>query len=199
MQRVDDAHRMGRAVEEVGVAERDVARSGSDLLADVVEHDVDRHDAEATPIDRHHRAVTAQVLAAATRLDEAADPLLAIRETKLGVAVERGQVGAVRAHELDGLGAHAVDRLGSQTVAQCLGERQQVGLALPAEQRDDSELTQQRLVERCVEAIGREVGVRQTLAQPRQQLDRDARGGVHAEEDRDQAGPVEALGFEFAA
>src|SRR2546422_3285600 len=62
---------MARAVQEVWVAEGDVRRPRLDLLADVREHDVPRHDEEAPAVDGRDRAVPAQMLAAAGRLDGA--------------------------------------------------------------------------------------------------------------------------------
>src|SRR5438309_7324221 len=62
---------MARAVQEVGVAEGDVRRPRLDLLADVREHDVPRHDEEAPAVDGRDRAVPAEMLAAAGRLDGA--------------------------------------------------------------------------------------------------------------------------------
>src|SRR6266550_3018360 len=49
--------RMSRAVEEVGVAERDVSRAGGDEAADVAEHDVLRHDEESSVVDGRNGAV----------------------------------------------------------------------------------------------------------------------------------------------
>src|SRR2546428_773495 len=62
---------MARAVQEVWVAEGDVRRPRLDLLADVREHDVPRHDEEAPAVDGRDRAVSAEMLAAAGRLDGA--------------------------------------------------------------------------------------------------------------------------------
>src|SRR2546428_9128894 len=62
---------MARAVQEVWVAEGDVRRPRLDLLADVREHDVPRHDEEAPAVDGRDRAVPAEMLAAAGRLDGA--------------------------------------------------------------------------------------------------------------------------------
>src|SRR2546427_11964842 len=59
---------MARAVQEVWVAEGDVRRPRLDLLADVREHDVPRHDEEAPAVDGRDRAVSAEMLAAAGRL-----------------------------------------------------------------------------------------------------------------------------------
>ena len=51
MERGDDAARVVHAVEEVGVAERHVARPAVDLRGDVGEHGVDVGDADATVVD----------------------------------------------------------------------------------------------------------------------------------------------------
>ena len=86
VQRLDDAPRVRRAVEEVGIAEGDVLGAGGDLLIDVGEHDVDRHDAELAVVDRHDRAMPAAVLAAARRLGGAGDAPRAVGHLQRGVA-----------------------------------------------------------------------------------------------------------------
>src|SRR5437870_6083000 len=62
---------MARAVQEVWVAEGDVRRPRLDLLAEARGHDVARHDEEAPAVDGRDRAVPAEMLAAAGRLDGA--------------------------------------------------------------------------------------------------------------------------------
>ena len=57
VQRADQPERMPGAVEEVGVAERDVSRAGGDEAADVAEHDVLRHDEESSVVDGRNGAV----------------------------------------------------------------------------------------------------------------------------------------------
>ena len=73
VQRLDDAHRVRRAVEEIGIAEGDVLGARRDLRRDVREHDVRLHDAELPVVDRHDRTVTAEMPAAAARLRVADD------------------------------------------------------------------------------------------------------------------------------
>src|SRR5437667_11782890 len=72
---------MARAVQEVWVGEGYVRGPRRDLLADVREHDVPRHDEEAPAVDGRDRAVPAEMLAAAGRLDGA-------RELEPAVLVE---------------------------------------------------------------------------------------------------------------
>ena len=67
--RPGDGQRVPGAVQEVRVADRHVGRAGLDALADVGQDDVRRHDEEAPAVHRRDRAVPAQVLAAAARLD----------------------------------------------------------------------------------------------------------------------------------
>ena len=73
VQRFDDTLGVGGAVEEVGIAKGDVLGAAGDLLVDVGEHDVHRHDAELTVVDGHDRAMAAAMLAAARRLGGAGD------------------------------------------------------------------------------------------------------------------------------
>ena len=51
VQRIDDTHRVRRAVEEIRIAEADVRRALRHLRADVGEHDLDGDDAELAEID----------------------------------------------------------------------------------------------------------------------------------------------------
>src|SRR2546423_7377834 len=79
---------MLHAVEEVGVAEREVASTHLDETLDVVQEDVLPHDPDAPVVDRGHRAVAAAVHAAVARLDVADQPLL-VAEHEAGVALQR--------------------------------------------------------------------------------------------------------------
>lgn len=65
MQHAHDGDRVCWSVEEIGVAERNVLSSGRNLLADVREDDVALHNPEFPLVNRHDRAMPAQVLAAA--------------------------------------------------------------------------------------------------------------------------------------
>ena len=89
--RLDDPERMGRTVEEVGVAEGDVLRPGGGLLPDVGENHLAGHDPEAPVVHGNDGTVPAKMLAAAARLGESDDPLSSVRELEPGVAVERGR------------------------------------------------------------------------------------------------------------
>ena len=78
MERFYDPHGMGGAVEEIGIAEGDVARACRDLLPDVGEHHVALHHAKLSLVDGHHRAVPAQMLAAAAGLGVTGDYFRAV-------------------------------------------------------------------------------------------------------------------------
>ena len=67
VKRFDDAHGVRRTVEEVGIAERDVLRAGRHLRGDIRQHDFRLHDAELAAVDRHDRAMAAEMAAAAAR------------------------------------------------------------------------------------------------------------------------------------
>ena len=77
--RLDDPTRVGRAVEEVGVAEGDVLRAGVHLLGDVRHHDIVGHDAQRASVHGHDRAMRTGVQAAARGLGVAGEPPLAAR------------------------------------------------------------------------------------------------------------------------
>ena len=76
VQLAGDPQGMRRAVQEVGIAERHMARAGGDLLLDVAQHRLARDGDEAAAIHRHDRTMPAQVLAPARRLDGGDEALL---------------------------------------------------------------------------------------------------------------------------
>ncbi len=98
-QRLDEPPGVRRAVEEIGIAERDVLGPALDLRGDVGQRDVDRDDAELPAIDRHDRAMAAQVLAAARRLGVADHAPGAVGHLERRVAIQRGQIAPVRGDE----------------------------------------------------------------------------------------------------
>src|SRR5947209_525233 len=85
MKSVDYFEGMLDAVEEIGIAERDMLRAGSDLLANVGEDDVAVHDAEDTFIDWHDGAMTAEMFAAAAGLGGANDAKAVFGDHEMGV------------------------------------------------------------------------------------------------------------------
>src|SRR2546427_6074991 len=91
---------MARAVQEVWVAEGDVRRPRLDLLADVREHDVPRHDEEAPAVDGRDRAVPAEMLAAAGRLDGARELEPAVR-VDVRVLLQRPELRPARHGEVE--------------------------------------------------------------------------------------------------
>jgi hypothetical protein len=84
---------VARPVEEVRIAEGDVARAGRDLLAHVGEHGLHRHHEEPAAVDWRDRAVAAQMFAPAARFhvrgELAPAVLLDVR-----VLLQRRQCGA---------------------------------------------------------------------------------------------------------
>ena len=107
VQRPRDAQRVRRPVEEIGIAEVDVARAGGDLRARILQHHLRRHGEEPPAVDGRNRTVPAQVLAAARRLDVAGDALLA-RDRQPGVLRRAGAARAGRAPARGGGRAGAV-------------------------------------------------------------------------------------------
>src|SRR6266516_5222838 len=61
--------RVPRSVEEIGVAEGDVACPGRDQATDVLQHHAARYREEAAAVDRRDGAMQARVQAATTGLD----------------------------------------------------------------------------------------------------------------------------------
>ena len=68
VERFHDAHGVRGAVEEIGIAEGDVARARGDLLPDILEHHLALHHAKLSLVHRDHGTVPAQMLAAAAGL-----------------------------------------------------------------------------------------------------------------------------------
>src|ERR687885_687824 len=102
------------AVEEVGIAEGDVAGAQLDEARDVPHHGVCADDPDAPVVDGGHRAVAAPVHAAVARLDVAHEPLVA-PEREVRVALERRQQVACRQLEL------AAAELDERLVRPCAG------------------------------------------------------------------------------
>ena len=138
VERFDDPARVRRAVEEIGIAERDVRRALLHLRADVGEHDVDGDDAELAVVDRHDRAMAAAVLAAARGVGRADDLARAVRHLQRRVAIERGQPRAIRLDELQSSGTIGERRLQPSLEARpwaCLRRSQRDLLPPPAPAR----------------------------------------------------------------
>ena len=148
MHRLHDAQRVAAAVEEVGVAEGDVAGAQLDEARDVPHHGVRADDADAPVVDGGHRAVAAPVHAAVARLDVADEPLVAA-EREVGVALERRQQVACRQLEL--APAELDERLVGSRVGRTAGRQ----LADPGRQR--------RLVLAGDRAVGQRADVRSRL------------------------------------
>ena len=98
VQRAHDRQRVARAVEEVGVAERDVARAHGGEALDVAQDGLGLHDADAAVIDGGDRAVPAAMHAPVAGLHVADESLLPA-DRQAGVALEAGQQLARRRFE----------------------------------------------------------------------------------------------------
>ena len=55
MHGLDDGQRVGRAIEEIGIAERDMLGAGIDLAANVFQYDFALHDAKNSVVNGHDR------------------------------------------------------------------------------------------------------------------------------------------------
>ncbi len=131
VQRLRDAQRVLRTVEEIGIAEVDVPRARGDLRARIRQHDVRRHRIEAALVDGRDRAMAAEVLAPARRLDVAGGALLA-GDREARIFPERGQRAAIRHQRGLAAGWARRDRCGGPR-CQRLGEVDQLQLAVGAE------------------------------------------------------------------
>ena len=96
----DNPHRVRGPVEEVRIAERDVAGACRDLTRDVGEDDLGLHHAELAVVDRDDRTVAAQMTAAAARLGVTDQRARAISALQRGVAIEPRQAGPIGHEEM---------------------------------------------------------------------------------------------------
>ena len=98
--RLDDGQRVRRPVEEIGIAKGDVLGARVDLPANVLQHDFALHDAKNPVVNGHHRAVPAQVFAAAAGFGIAGDLEASFRHQQVRVLAQRRQAGAIRQNEV---------------------------------------------------------------------------------------------------
>ena len=91
----DDAPRVRRPVEEIGIAEGDVLGARGDLLADVLEHRIDGNRMKAPLVDRYDRAVTTEMLAAVRRVGAADDASRSVWHLQLRVTSKRRESGTI--------------------------------------------------------------------------------------------------------
>ena len=109
MQGLDEASRVRRTVEEIGIAKRDVLRAGLDLRRDIGQHDLRLDDAELSLVDRHDGTMSAQMAAPSARLGVPDHPALAATELERGIPMQRQADLTDRAR---GTGASAAARSG---------------------------------------------------------------------------------------
>ncbi len=186
-QRSDQLARVPRAVEKVGIAERDVPRPVLHLPPDVLEHDGDGDDAEAAVVDGNDGTVPAAMLAAAARLGIAGDAPFAANLHRR-VARESRKPAAIGDQELHAREIHR--RAAGIVVRPGAGHHpHQVVLELAANDVTDAALVEQRLIERCIQTVGNQLRVRIRGADAVDQRQRQPRGGVHRQEEGDRIGP----------
>ncbi len=175
-QALDHAARMCRAVEEIRVAERDVLRAGRDLLGDVGEHGLDRHDPHAALVDRHDRAVRAGMQAAARGLGVAREATLAA-DIEACVGRERWLRRTVR----DGEREPGHLRAAQIALVTALPRRQgrQCRLGFDAQHMRRTVSPQPVGVQRSVQAEGDAGGIGALVTQARQHRAGQARRGMH--------------------
>jgi hypothetical protein len=174
-----------------------VLRSGGDLAGDVFHDDVNGNDAESPLIDGHHRAMTAQVFAPARAFGETGPLLRAIGELEPRIAMKRRKPRTIWRDKVDFAQVDFRAGIWLLAGAQLLGEREQPGLDLAAENRADAQVPQHLLVDRRVKAVCAEMGLRRERANAGESLDRDTGRGMHSEVERDQSGVRQCLRIEL--
>jgi hypothetical protein len=187
-----DAHGVGGAVEEVGVAKGDVLGSGGNLAGDVFQHHVRLHDEEAPAVDRNDGAVAAEVLAAAAGLGVADDPRLAAGQGDVSVLPKGRQPRAIG--DAEGLPRQRNRRLRlscrgrriSAVGGEPLDERDESRFELASQDRVGSQSAQKRLIHRRVETVEAEMGGGVEVLDSGDEPRREPGGGVHRDVEGDQ-------------
>ena len=187
-QGMHDAHRVTDAVEEIRVAERHVLGAPRHLRPDVGQHHLRGHDAEPTVVDRHDRTVPAPMLAPTTRL-RVADDLACRPALQRGVSFERGQPAAVRRDEREAR-QPVGDPLGSLAgrLGPTHGDLDEIGLELASQNVTDAQRPQPRRVQRGIQPIAAEDGVRVEGPHPLDDRHGEARGRMHGQMESHQIG-----------
>src|SRR5439155_3879335 len=144
---------------------------------------------EASAVDGHDRAMTAQVLAAAAGLRVAHGARLAVRVVQVRVAGQRRQV-VTFGHDksLPGERDYRLRLNGSRAggVLKALEHADESFFKLAAQYCVGAQPAQQVFVDRSIQAIEAQVRQRVELSDGGQDLDREARRGVHGDVESDQ-------------
>ena len=186
---------MGGAVEEIGVAERDVPGARRHLLSDVGDDHVHRHDAEPALVHRHHRTVPAPVFASARGFGESGRARRAVGHHDGGVAVEGGEGVAQRRAEGDL--REVVDHPeggARRSGPHAFSEVEEMRLVLASDNSVHPEPAQAPRVHRCVQAVGAQYRARGQGPDLGQHLECDPGRGVHRQVDGDHAGAGQCIG-----
>src|SRR5215213_8995434 len=166
VQLFDDAHGVGGTVEEIGVTEGDVLRSGLDLARDVLQHDVRLHDEEPAAVDRDDWAMATEMLAAPAGLGVAGDTRAATGQLDVRVPLESGELATVGDEKLLSsqgdrqFGLCWLSRGGPVHCGEPLDQCDKPRFELTTKDGPGAELTQVLLVNRRVQTIKAEVRVR---------------------------------------
>ena len=111
---------------------------------------------------------------------------------------QRRKPGSIGREKLDP--GETDDRLALDLYAaiasQALGEAQQPRFEFAAENSPNAEFSQERFIHWCVQTVNAQVSRGGERFDARDRFDRDARGGVHADVDRHEAGAGEGVGIE---
>ena len=188
MQRPNQTHGVAGPVEEIRVAEGDMARPRRHLVADVCQDHAGVHHAEAPAVDGHHRTVPAEMLAPAAGFRIAGRQPVAFGRRHVSVTGQIGQATAV---------GHAKPQLGvgnrrpawglCAVIHEPAGERRQLPFELAAEDGADPEPPEKLLVQRRVQAVATDMRRRIEADDPRDELRGQARRRVHGKVEGDQA------------
>ena len=201
MKRARDVERVAGAVQEVGIAERDVSGAGVDELADIGHDDVAIDDEEAPAVHGRDRAVTAVMLAAATGLDVAGQLEAAVSTLEVRVLLEAPKERARWGREVElredrSRRSARPDRSAIRGGLEMAGQLDERVFHFAA--HDGVRAVSQEMlgIQRRVQAVEADVGRRIFLAHARGDPDAEAQRRVHRHGDRDEARAANALGIE---
>ena len=168
------------SIEKIGVTKANVGCALLDLLPDVGQHHVGRNDAECALVHRHHRAVPAQMLAAAATLGKSDRLVCTIRHDQAGIFLKGRQLAAVRDDEFCLAEVDQWYALACRlTRLQMPDHLHQAGFVFSTDDGLHTERAEQLDIHRCVKPVNAQVRAWRELPDLRQRLDGDTCRGVH--------------------
>src|SRR5260221_3813804 len=177
VKRAHDGDSMTRAIEKIRIAKGDMLRPGGYLSPDVRQHNILLYDSESAVVDRDHRAMPAEMLAAAAGF-RIAYPLAYAPHLQRRVGCQRGELRTIGSDE-----PQPVERHGRRV--QSVSHIREALLELAADYRTHALRPQIRFVHRRVQAVAADMSARPAVSNFLYQRNGQARGTMHGKTDGD--------------